>query len=187
MTTKIVSPPAALAVSLAAAKLSLREDGTEKDALISAWIGGVTNYAEHYTGRSFVNRPMRATLDAFPVGQIALDAPPLVSVNAVRYYDENGALQTLAPQDYVVDLETEPGNVAIADGLIWPATLARSGAVMVDYTAGYGVSDSSIPEDIKLYILAKLAEQFDQGDWVKKDTVQSSFIDRLLDPKKVYA
>lgn len=187
MTTKIVTPPVALAVSLEAAKLSLREDGTDKDALISAWISGITNYAEHYTGRSFVNRQVRATLNEFPAGAIFLDAPPLVSVNAIRYYDENGTLQTLDPQDYVVDIESEPGNVAIADGLAWPLTLPRSGSVMVDYTAGYGVSDSSIPEDIKLYILAKLAEQFDQGDWVKKDTVQSSFIDRLLDPKKMYS
>lgn len=187
MTTKIVSPPVALAVSLAAAKLSLREDGTDKDALISAWIGGVTNYAEHYTGRSFVNRQVRATLNEFPAGAIFLDAPPLVSVNAIRYYDENGTLQTLDPQDYVVDTESEPGNVAIVDGLAWPATLPRSGAVMVDYTAGYGVSDSSVPDGMKLYILAKLAEQCDVATRLERDTVQASFLDHLLDHLKVYS
>ena len=54
------------------------------------------------------------------------------------------------------------------------------------HVAGYGASDADIPKGIKLYILARLVEQYDPAIRVEKDTVQSSFLDGLLDRYKVY-
>lgn len=193
MTTKILTPPAEMPVTLEEAKLSLREDGAEKDALIRAWILGVTEYAEHYTGRSFIHRPVRVTLDTFPVdargrpGVIFLDFVPAASVTNVRFLDANDVQQTVDPQDYVTDLVSEPGCVVIARGKAWPVTSDKINSVTCDYVAGYSADSSGIPGGIKLYILAKLAEQFDQSQWVRNDTIQSSFIDRLLYPYQVYA
>lgn len=187
MTTKIVTPPAALAVSLVDAKLSLREDGSDNDILIEAWIRGVTAYAEHYTGRSFGPRPVRVTLDAFPTacrgtGAICLDFPPVASVESVTFRDTADVLQTLDPADYIVDAVSEPGWIVPAPGRIWPLTFDRIDSVTVNYTAG-----GDIPATLRLYVMAKLSEQFDQTAWVKADTIQSSFIDKLLDPLKVYS
>lgn len=193
MTTKVLTPPTEMPVTLEEAKLALREDGSEKDALIRTWIMGVTQYAEHYTGRAFISRPVRVTLDSFPVGErggtgaIFLDLLPAASVEGIQFYDADDALQTLDPQDYVIDLVSEPGCIVPARGKGWPVTADRINAVMCDFTAGYGANSTAIPEGIKLYVVAKVAEQFGQSDWVKADTIQSSFIDRLLDPWKVYA
>jgi uncharacterized phiE125 gp8 family phage protein len=192
MTTKLVTPPAALAVSLEDAKLSLREDGSDKDALIIAWIKGITAYVEHYTGRALIHRQMRVTLDAFPTtcaggsGAIAFDHPPTASVDSIRFLDLGGTLQTLDPQDYLADLVSEPGYAVVATSKAWPATLDRINAVTADYTAGYSADSSGIPEGVKLFILAKLVEQFDVAARLEKDTVQSSFLDRLLDPYRMY-
>lgn len=71
-------------------------------------------------------------------------------------------------------------------GKAWPTTCDRINAVNVDVVAGYGETEASIPKGIKLYILARLVEQYDPAIRVEKDTVQSSFLDGLLDRYKVY-
>lgn len=179
MTTQVVTPAGSLAVSLADAKLQLRIDGVDQDALVEAWIEGITAHAEHYTGRAFVNQGMRVTLDSFP-SAIRLDRSPVVSVESVKFYDANGVLQTLNPADYVVDNVSEPGYIVPATGKAWPVTADRINAVIVDFTAGY----AAVPKGIQLYILAKLVEQYDANP--VKESVQTSYVDRLLDPFRVY-
>jgi uncharacterized phiE125 gp8 family phage protein len=193
MTTKVLTPPTEMPVTLEEAKLALREDGSEKDALIRTWIMGVAQYAEHYTGRAFITRPVRVTLDSFPVGErggsgaIFLDLLPAASVESIQFYDANDALQTLDPQDYVIDLVSEPGCIVPARGKGWPVTADRINAVMCDFTAGYGADSTAIPEGVKLYVVAKVAEEFDKAAMGRKDPVGPSFVDRLLDQYKVYA
>ena len=184
MPTRLIIPPAALPVSLAEAKLNLRIDGNEQDSLIEAWLHGITAHAEHVTGRSFISQTWRVTLDEFPD---AIELPVPVSSVTIKFLDEAGVEQTLDTADYVVDSASEPGYAVPNVGKAWPTTYDRINAVNVDVVAGYGASESDIPKGIKLYILAKLVEQYDPAIKAEKDTVQSSFIDRLLDQYKVYA
>jgi uncharacterized phiE125 gp8 family phage protein len=186
MTTRQVSPPAAMAVALADAKDALRidQDDTAFDAQIAIWVAGITKEAEHYTQRAFVNRPMRVTLDSFP-DAIRLSAPTF-SVESVKFIDLNGVEQTLDPADYDDDTVSEPGWIVPAPGRSWPATAGRIKAVIIDYTAGYGPDATTTPEDARLYILARLVEQWDPVIKELKATVKSSFTDRLLDGLKVY-
>lgn len=185
MTFKLITPPAALAVSLDDAKLALRVDGNEQNALIEAWTRGITEHAEHYCGRAFINQTWRLTLDSFPTA-IKLQYAPIASVVSVKYLDEAGVQQTLDPLDYFLDDSTEPGYIVPAPGKAWPATFARINAVTVDFVAGYGPSADDVPEVVRLFIIAKLREQFDSAVRLEKDTVQSSFIDRLLDRYRTY-
>ena len=184
MPTRLITPPAALAVSLAEAKLNLRIDGNEQDSMIEAWIHGITAHAEHLTGRSFINQTWRVTLDSFPD---AIELPGPVSSVTVKYIDEAGTEQTLDQADYIVDSASEPGYAVPGVGKAWPATYDRINAVNVDVVAGYGDSEVNVPKGITLYILARLVEQYDPAVRVEKDTVQSSFLDRMLDRWKVYA
>ena len=185
MTTKQITAPAALPVSLDEAKLSLRIDGDELDGDVTRWIKGIVATAEHETGRAFIHQTWRCTLDEFP-DAIRLDHAPLVSVESIRFYDVAGVLQTLDPQDYLVDTITEPGYVVPASGRAWPATADRINSLMVDYTAGYGATEVSVPENVKLYIIARLVEQYDPDTRMLRDSVQSEFVGRLLDAVKVY-
>ena len=185
MTARLITPPEALAVSLASAKLNLKIDSSDQDAIITAWIQGITAHAEHITGRSFINQTWRVTLDAFPS---AIKLPcPVSSVTSVKYLDTTGAEQTLAANQYLVDSVSEPGVIVPAVGASWPATYPQVNAVYVDVVAGYGATDASVPDGIKLYILAKLTEQFDPAIRLEKDTVQASFLDCLLDRYRVWS
>jgi uncharacterized phiE125 gp8 family phage protein len=181
MTTRQIAPPALMAVTLADAKAQLRidADDTALDSQLAIWIAGITAEAEHVTSRAFVNRPMRVTLDAFS-GAIQLSTPTY-SVESVKFVDANGQQHTLDPNDYDPDLVTEPGYVVPAPGRAWPATAARMNVVTVDYTAGYGPDATTVPAAARLYILARLAEQWDPVVKEFKQTARSSFVGRLLD------
>lgn len=187
MTTRLITPPAELAVSLAEAKQNLRieSDDTSLDQLITAWLGGVIDHAEHRMGRAIISQTWRVTLDRFP-DAIELAMPPLVSVTSLKYIDAEGVEQTLDPQDYLIDAVNEPGYVVPAQGRAWPTTADQINAVSVEFVCGYGADSTSTPKAIKTYILAKLVEQFDPATRSESVTVQSSYLDRLLDRYMVY-
>jgi len=181
MSLRLITPPAALAVALDAARVSARLDGPEADVELRQVIAQHTREAEHETGRALVQQTYRLTLDAFP-SAFRLEHPPVLAVEHIKFYDADGARQTLHPDDYLVDNESEPGYIVPAPGRSWPATQARISAVEVQYSCGYGVDDSTVPDEIKGYILGKVAEHF-----APAGTPKSEFLGRLLDGAKVYA
>jgi len=187
MTPRQITPALALAVSMEAAKFNMRIDGSALDAILELWLRGVIRHAENFTQRAFVEQSWRVSLDRFPDGvAICLNRSPVISVEFIKFYDSQNYLQTLDPADYLVDSESEPGFVMPGPGKAWPATYDRVNAVSVQFKCGYGPTGEATPEDITLYILAKLAEQFDPSAKPDKGTVQSSFIDGLLQHHRVY-
>lgn len=181
MSLRLITPPVALAVSLEAARLSARLDGPEADVELRQVIGQHTRDAEHETGRALVAQTFRLTLDKFPPA-FRLEHPPILAVEHIKFYDANGVRQILHPDDYLVDNESEPGEIVPAPGRAWPATQDRINAVEVQYSCGYGVDDSAVPDEIKGYILGKVAEHF-----APAGTPKSEFLGGLLDRARVYA
>lgn len=186
MTSRLIAPPAALAVSMdsarRAARVDVDADGTSAlDADIALAVRTYTRDAEHITGRAFVTQTWRVTRDAFP-DAIRLPKPPLASVVHVKFYDAAGVQQVLDPQDYMVDTESVPGYVVTAPGRAWPATAARINAVEVQYTCGYGPDDTAVPDEAKGYILACVQQQFAPQVNAKPENFE-----RLLDGLTVYA
>ena len=184
MPTRLITPPVALAVSLDEAKLNLKIEDAEQDAIVTAWIEGITAHAEHLTGRSFINQTWRVTCDSFPD---AIELPCTASEVTIKYLDVNGVEKTLDPADYIVDSVSEPGYAVPGVGKAWPETYDRINAVNVDVVAGYGATEADVPKLIRLYILARLVEQYDPATRLEKGTVQASFLDGMLDRFKVYA
>jgi uncharacterized phiE125 gp8 family phage protein len=185
MSTRLIVPPATLAVSMEDARRQARAGGTSLDDEIRGKVQGFTEDAEHETARAFIEQTWAETLDAFPVGQrggigaIQLTKSPIASVLHVKFYDVDGVLRTLDPQDYLVDDKSEPGYVVPAPGKTWPATAARINAVEVQYVAGYGPSPDDVPAAIKQYILGKL-------ECVYYSNSSEQYLPRLLDRYRVY-
>jgi uncharacterized phiE125 gp8 family phage protein len=185
MTHQIITPNNVLELSLVDAKAQLGIDGADLDATVTAWIKGVVAYAEHQTGRVILNQTWRTTLDAFP-DVIRLPFAPCSSVVSVKYLDVAGVEQTINPLDYELSTENQTAVIVPAYGKTWPTTYDKINSVKVDAVFGYGSLITDVPSDYKLFILAKLREQFDSATRPERDTVQASFIDHLLDGKKVY-
>lgn len=159
MAYRVITAPAALPVPLAAARTAARVNSTALDDEIKIAVGNATTEAEHYTGRAFVNRTYRVTLDGF-CGDIEIPASPVRQVVQVAFTDVNGQPQLLDPADYRFDTAREPGYIVPAFGKAWPATGGDIESVSVDVICGYGPDDTTVPDAVKAYILARVREQY---------------------------
>jgi uncharacterized phiE125 gp8 family phage protein len=134
--TLFVPTGGALAVSLSEAKSHLRVLHTEDDTYIESLIYAVQAHAAVYQGRTYMEKTLTLTFDAFPV-TLYMPGAPLVEITSIAYVDTGGASQTLDPSVYRVDIVSEPGRVTPAYNQSWPATQGVTNSVTVTYKAGY--------------------------------------------------
>lgn len=204
MPIQLITPPAAEPVSLAEAKLHLRVDFDEDDALIQALISAARQAAEMLTQRQLVTARWRMVLDSFPgcglmgvpAGQtftlpghaILLTKSPVASVVEICYLDLAGVSQFMPSAHYTVDKACEPARITPVFGQIWPVALPQIGAVSVTFDAGYG-SAADVPEGLKSWIKLRLgslyAHREEVASMARGRIDPLPFVDGLLDPYKV--
>lgn len=148
-------------------------NGSDEDAYVSRLMKVSLRLAERKTGRALLPQTWTQVMDAFPAcGQIVLEKPPLISVDAITYVDEDGVTQTwsASPLPYVVlapeGATAGRARIRPAYNETWPATRCQPGAVRVTFTCGYAVAGSpavaSVPEDItqgRLLVIGELYKQ----------------------------
>ena len=204
MPLQLVTPPVDEPVTLAEAKLHLRVDFDEDDALILALISAARQAAETITGRQFITARWKMVLDRFtgqegmanscesnfslPSHALLLSKCPVQTITSIQYLDMNGVMQTMPPAEYVLDAACEPARVTPVFGQIWPVSLPQIGAVNVTFDAGYG-SPEDVPEGIKSWIKIRVGSLYAHREEIaviNRGRVDPlPFIDGLLDPYKV--
>lgn len=178
--------PTELPVSLDDARAALRVDGNDLDSQITIWVKGITAALEQETGQCVMEQAWEVRLPCFPVDGVIKLPHPAIDITSVSYIDETGATQTIDDPNYRLNKSRYASTLTPARGASWPATAEDDAAVVVVVSAGYGEDSTATPEEIELYILAKLAEQFDPATRTERDTVQSNFVSRLLDRCRSY-
>ena len=175
-------------MSLAEAKLHLRVDVDDDDALIGSLISAARQAAETLTGRQMITARWKLVLDAFPCHAILLAKCPVQSVVNIQYLDMNGMSQTLPLIDYVVDTACEPARITPVFGKTWPPTLPQIGAVTITFDAGYGAA-AAVPEGIKSWIKLRVgslyAHREEMSILMRGRIDPLPFVDGLLDPYRV--
>ena len=175
--------PKVSAISLEVARRAARVDegdGLDDEVMLAA--AGYTADAEHETQRCFIRQSWRATWRRFPPALGLSHAAPLADVASVKFYDQGNVLRTLDPRDYLVVSDAEPAYIVPAPGCSWPATADRPGAVSIEYAAGYGQNEAAVPAEARLYVQAKVQQQFSPVANAKPQN-----FDRLLDGLRVYS
>lgn len=178
-------------VTLADAKVhcDIAAGDTTRDAIVTSLITTARTACEERLQRTLIQTDWELTVDAFPCA-IPLRMPRVISVQSVKYYDEAGVQQTLAPSSYQVDDRSEPGWIVPAYGYSWPATRDQINAVTVAYRCGYGTDATSVPAPIKQWILLAIRAMYDNPALtvVSQGVVQLElgFADRLLDTYRVW-
>ena len=152
------SNPAELPISLPEAKDHLRVTAAEDDEYITALVRTATQYVEDASKRALVSRTYRLLRPSFAADDwlesgrraIRIPRPPLVSVDAVKYLDEDLVEQTVASADYQVLTNRIPGAVYLVDDGSWPSAVAcdREDVVRIEFTAGYGAA-AAVPGTAK--------------------------------------
>lgn len=131
-------------VSLELAKGHLDVDHSDDDVLIASHIRTAfehLNGSEGILARALSPQAWALDLDAFPAAgdAVMLTLAPVISIDAVKYVDADGATQTVAEAIYIAHLG-DPGLVELAPDASWPSTRRQRRAVTIEFTAGYAVT-----------------------------------------------
>jgi len=180
MSARLILPPTELPVPLAAAITKARANGAGMDAEIALEVQGIAGEVEHELQRALVEQTWAVTMTAFPPFIPLHMAAPLIAIDHVQFYDVDGELQTLDPQDYVVPKGSGRARVIPAPGHRWPDTAVRADAVDVQYRCGFGVDHTAVPAPIQSYILGRIEAIY------STESRTARFLDGLLDRFKVY-
>jgi uncharacterized phiE125 gp8 family phage protein len=181
MPLELVTPPAIEPVALSDAKLHLKVDTTDDDALITSLITAARARAEWHTGRAFITQSWILWLDAWPGASadgnlppalsatppvpISIPLPPLASVASITTYAMDDSATVMSTSQYQVDTASNPARVALKVGCTPPVNLRSMNAIAIAFTAGYGANASDVPDAIKRAILMIVADLYaNRGD-----------------------
>ena len=163
MDWKVTTAPAIEPITLTEAKLHLRVDGTDDDALITSLLKSAREWCELYQSRAYIEQSITAKLDCF-ADTIVMPMTPLISVTSIKYIDTNGIQQTLAASYYNVDTTSEPGKITLAYNMSWPTIRDQHHAIEIIYKAGYGDEVGDVPEKIKAAIKLLLGHLYEHRE-----------------------
>jgi len=184
-----VTAPTDLPVTLAEAKLHLRVDHADDDALITALIEAATGVAESRLNRALLPQTWERVLDDFPDGAIRLGMPPVTSVASVKYLRAaDGVEVTIDAAQYSLKNAVLPGWVEPGYQLDWPTDVRRvADAVRVRFAAGYA-NAATVPREIRQWILLTIGAMYANREALsdgRTAELPSRFVDGLIVPHKV--
>lgn len=170
MDFKIVTDVTAEPVTPAEARLQCKltdSDTSVEDGLIGDWITAAREAAEHHTGRTLAPKTVEIALDAFPSGsdEILLPLSPVNSITSIKYIDANGVEQTLASNQYTLDVYGDSRVIVANYGCLWPVTRVQANAVKIVAAVGY----ASAPRAAKAAMLLTIAHLFEHRSAVIAD------------------
>jgi uncharacterized phiE125 gp8 family phage protein len=139
-----ITEPAREPLTLEEAKMQLRVDHTEEDALILGLITATRQWAERESNRLFITQDRMFTFDSFPC-EIRVPFSPVQSVVGITYIDSDGAEQTLGTDQYFLDSYVLPAKIVPAYNITWPSARYQPQSVRVTVRLGEG----DYPRDVK--------------------------------------
>ena len=156
---KTITKPTNLPTTLAEMKMHLRVTNTLENDYITALIGAARDWAEAFTRRSFVKTTYKMSLDYFPSCPFYLPRSPLVSIDSIKYLDEDSTEQTVASSVYGSDdADSIPVRVFLKSEQSWPSdVLNQLSAVSVTFSTGYADDTSeAVAADVPKSIVAAI-------------------------------
>lgn len=176
------TPPIVYPVSLDEVKSHLKMDTavTTQDTYIESLIKSCTLWAEKFTGREFITKTFKAYADNFCT-EMTLKRAKLQALTSVKYVqDDTLILTTVAPATYYTTLSNEYSMLCLRDGYSWPSDIeAQRQAVLIEFTAGYGTTSASVPEDIRIALLQHISKLYTQRGDCDQVANRGSFVQLL--------
>lgn len=163
---ELVTAPAALPVSLSEVKAQLRiehdDENNYLDRLINAAIAMVD--AKGILGQAIITQTWAQWLPHTPDREILLAIGPVQSVDAVKYYDDDGILQTDTLANFDVFGLPFSKIVKPKTGFNWPISQVRPDAIKIEYTVGYGDTSAGVPDTIRHALLMLIAYWYENRE-----------------------
>jgi uncharacterized phiE125 gp8 family phage protein len=148
--------PAEEPITLADVKRQCRisPDVLDEDQLVFGYLEAARELGEGYTARGWLTQTWVMTCDDWAEVAGLPMAAPLQSVTTVKYYDEDGTLQTLSASVYDVDTASTPGAIALKSDQSWPSlqTARQVWRIEVTYVVGW-TAPALVPSMFKQGVL----------------------------------
>jgi uncharacterized phiE125 gp8 family phage protein len=167
MKFKLKTAPVLYPITLNEAKKQC-EIGSETfhDDYIEGLIAAATDQAEQYLHRRLITQTWYLYLDQWPSGTFfKLPFGRLQSVTSVKHKDEDGVESTMSSGEYIVDIQSEPGQIVLDYNESWPTdTLYPSNPITIEFVCGYGLTGASVPAMIKHAIKLTISDLFENRE-----------------------
>lgn len=184
---KVITPAADEPLTLEEVKANLRIVFADEDMDIERMIRAARQMAEERLNRALMPQTLAFGADAF-CATMKVPRPPLIEIDSLKYTDSDGTEQTMPDTGYLVDGFADPPTISAAPGTTWPSTRAQSGAVVVQYQAGYADA-ASVPEPIRQWMLLAIGAFYEHRSMVNEGqtyVLPDDFYKWLLQPYVVY-
>lgn len=164
---KRITAPASAVLLLDEVKAYMNIDFTDQDAVISGMIEAATQALDGYSGTlgGLCLISQQWEFKACHFCDIVIGLKPLITLDAITYFDSAGISQTLASTEWRA-LETVTGvHLVLPEGKSWPSVADREDAVTVRATFGHA-SAGLVPETIRQAMLMMVATWFENRETV---------------------
>lgn len=152
--------PGSEPVTLAEAKLWLRETQDDQDDVIDHLITYAREKVEGDTSRQLITATFKLFLDQF-VDLLYFPVDPVQSITSIAYVDIDGDSQTLDASVYQLDIAHDPARLVLAPDQSWPSIQSRLNAVTITFLAGFGGEPAKVPARYKNVMRRIIVDRFD--------------------------
>lgn len=180
---QVTTLPANSPLTLDEVKAHLRIETSDDDTYLQFLIDAVTACFEKYTNRVLINTTFLAYLDAFPCNNIPcyieccevdcclpsgiqIKKGNTHTVNFIKYLLDT-VLTTWNSSNYYMDINNFYPSIHLEEDSVYPTADDKKQAIQIEFIAGYGADNTSVPDDIKLALLNHIAFLYsNRGDCV---------------------
>ena len=194
MKIKLKTAPVKYPISLKEAKNHLRVglDWTDDDEHIDTLISTATKSVEHFLHRRLITQTWYYYLMEWPdKSNIVLPFGKLQSVTSIKYKDDTGAELTWDSGEYIVDIDSDPGEVVLGYDEVYPTvTLYPSNPITIEFVCGYGTAGSDVESAIQHAIKLTISDLYENRETVvitgNVQLIELPTIKNLLTPFKIF-
>lgn len=170
-------------------RLKIDSDITTDDTLVDDLVKAARQYVENYLDTSLINQVITEKISKWPSdllkdypNAIHLSVNPVVSVTSIAYLDADGASQTLASNQYVVDNSGRKTTIYPAKDVTWPEVYSQRNAITITYVAGHGATSATIPADLRQAVAMVCVDWYEnRADGVR---VQPTAAESIMNRRK---
>jgi len=159
-------------VSLEEAKLYLKVDTTDDDALIGSLVSVAEDIVEKITGRKLLTTDFTHILDNAEE-TILVPYSPLQEITKIEVVADDGTVSEVSSGIYEVDTSGQIGRIIIKPGCVWPYHRGFASFIITG-KAGYGADAGVVPGPLKTAILVALAILYENRGQVESQILIDS-------------
>jgi uncharacterized phiE125 gp8 family phage protein len=152
----------AIPLSLVKQRLLIDPLDVSFDEILDLLIAGVTDFAEKYTGLTFINQEFLTFRDFF-TESFELRRANISFIASIKYFDIDNILQTIPFTVFGLTESIYQRAFRLPDQS-WPSDKNNiPDAIQIKFIAGFGMEDTDIPADIRMALLAHVVSVFSKA------------------------